>query len=128
MDRTLRRLVRRALCHMVWAPWSNGSLAPIPLIVATVPGTELRRPLGITSLGGLLVSQLLTLYTTPVIHPLLNRPRPLRAESALLRRNAGILDNTAPSVDFALEKGFERCGRRAFLLDRRHAEFGEAVD
>ena len=46
----------------------------------------------------------------------------------LLRRNAGILDDVAPSVDFTLEKGFERCGRRAFLLDRRHAEFSEAVD
>jgi multidrug efflux pump len=39
--------------------------AGIPLIIAAGPGTELRRPLGITIVGGLLVSQVLTLYTTP---------------------------------------------------------------
>ena len=43
-------------------------LGAIPLIVASGPGSELRRPLGITIIGGLLVSQFLTLYTTPVIY------------------------------------------------------------
>ncbi|WP_342724036.1 efflux RND transporter permease subunit [Bradyrhizobium sp. B097] len=42
--------------------------AGIPLVIATGPGTELRRPLGISIIGGLLVSQMLTLYTTPVIY------------------------------------------------------------
>src|SRR3954466_10622859 len=46
------------------------------------------------------------------------RQRRAPSQSALLRRNAGILDDTAPSVDFALEDGFERCRCRAFLLDR----------
>jgi multidrug efflux pump len=49
--------------------------AAIPLVVAVGPGTELRRPLGITIIGGLLVSQILTLYTTPVIYLLIDRLR-----------------------------------------------------
>jgi multidrug efflux pump len=49
--------------------------AGVPLIIATGPGTELRRPLGITIVGGLLVSQVLTLYTTPVIYLLIDRVR-----------------------------------------------------
>ncbi|SHJ25201.1 multidrug efflux pump [Bradyrhizobium lablabi] len=56
--------------------------AGIPLVIATGPGTELRRPLGITIIGGLLVSQILTLYTTPVIYLLIDR---LRGRSAPAR-------------------------------------------
>jgi multidrug efflux pump len=51
------------------------AFAGIPLVIATGPGTELRRPLGITIIGGLLVSQILTLYTTPVIYLLIDRLR-----------------------------------------------------
>jgi multidrug efflux pump len=47
--------------------------AGIPLVIATGPGTELRRPLGITIIGGLFVSQILTLYTTPVIYMLIDQ-------------------------------------------------------
>ena len=49
--------------------------AGIPLAIATGPGTELRRPLGIPIIGGLLVSQILTIYTTPVIYLLIDRLR-----------------------------------------------------
>jgi len=57
--------------------------AGIPLVIATGPGTELRRPLGITIIGGLFVSQILTLYTTPVIYLLIDRLR-RRSEPAAL--------------------------------------------
>ena len=56
--------------------------AGIPLVIATGPGTELRRPLGITIIGGLFVSQILTLYTTPVIYLLIDRLRQRCAEPA----------------------------------------------
>ena len=40
----------------------------VPLAIGTGMGSELRRPLGISIIGGLIVSQALTLYTTPVIY------------------------------------------------------------
>src|ERR1700709_2925345 len=62
-------------------------VAGLPLVIATGPGTELRRPLGITIIGGLLVSQILTLYTTPVIYLLIDR----------LRRRSGPVGAAAPA-------------------------------
>jgi multidrug efflux pump len=54
----------------------------VPLAVASGAGSELHRPLGITIIGGLLVSQLLTLYTTPVVYLALDRWRRRRASPA----------------------------------------------
>jgi multidrug efflux pump len=47
----------------------------LPLAFGTGTGSELRRPLGITIVGGLIVSQMLTLYTTPVVYLVLDRFR-----------------------------------------------------
>jgi multidrug efflux pump len=58
-------------------------LAAVPLVLAVGPGTELRRPLGITIIGGLIVSQILTLYTTPVIYLLIDRLRSRRGSETL---------------------------------------------
>jgi multidrug efflux pump subunit AcrB len=48
-------------------------LGGIPLAIGGGTGAELRRPLGITIVGGLIFSQMLTLYTTPVIYVYMDR-------------------------------------------------------
>jgi len=48
-------------------------LGALPLMLGTGVGSELRHPLGITMVGGLIVSQVLTLFTTPVIYLFFDR-------------------------------------------------------
>ncbi|HLK10754.1 MAG TPA: efflux RND transporter permease subunit, partial [Candidatus Binatia bacterium] len=72
-------------------------LGGLPLALGAGTGAELRRPLGITIVGGLVVSQLLTLYTTPVIYLYMDR---LGLWAARLRAR-----RVAPGVDVTQAPG-----------------------
>jgi multidrug efflux pump len=72
-------------------------LGALPLALGTGTGFELRRPLGITIVGGLILSQLLTLYTTPVVYLAFDRLR-LRMAGKERDTVAG-LENPAGAVD-----------------------------
>ncbi len=70
-------------------------LGALPLALGTGVGSELRRPLGISIVGGLLISQLLTLYTTPVVYLYLDRFR-LWVERLRGRQRPQVTRDTAP--------------------------------
>jgi multidrug efflux pump len=62
----------------------------VPLALGTGDGAELRQPLGISIVGGLILSQLLTLYTTPVMFVLMDRLSASRRRERKARRGAAI--------------------------------------
>jgi len=58
---------------MMLMPTMAALLGAVPLALGSGTGSELRRPLGISIIGGLLISQVLTLYTTPVVYLFFDR-------------------------------------------------------
>ena len=74
-------------------------LGALPLAIGFGEGAELRRPLGITIIGGLIASQLLTLLTTPVVYVLLDKLRHRSASERHLSRHShdpADMSDTAP--------------------------------
>ncbi len=67
-------------------------LGALPLALGTGTGSELRQPLGISIVGGLIVSQMLTLFTTPVVYLYMDRLRPRWAR----RRRLAVREPDAP--------------------------------
>jgi multidrug efflux pump len=70
-------------------------LGGLPLALGTGTGSELRRPLGITIVGGLIVSQSMTLFTTPVVYLFFDR---LRARFARMRGKSGRMERLPQTV------------------------------
>ena len=75
-------------------------LGALPLVLNSGAGSELRKPLGITIIGGLLVSQVLTLLTTPVVYLYLDKLRKRRPGERRLSRGGGA---TPPQTEFGPE-------------------------
>jgi multidrug efflux pump len=67
----------------------------VPLAFGTGMGSELRRPLGIAIIGGLIFSQMLTLYTTPVVYLFLDRLRPGKQKSLARVKTGRVAPQTA---------------------------------
>ena len=91
-----REAIRRA-CLLRFRPIMMTTLAAmfgaLPLVLVSGEGAQLRQPLGISIVGGLMLSQLLTLYTTPVVYLVLDR---LRSKTVALRAGRSAARPAAP--------------------------------
>ncbi len=87
-----REAIREA-CMLRFRPILMTTLAAalggLPLAIGFGEGSELRQPLGVSIVGGLLLSQLLTLFTTPVVYLYLDKLRRPRVDERYLSREAG---------------------------------------
>ena len=90
----------REACLLRFRPILMTTLAAIlgalPLAIGFGEGAELRRPLGISIIGGLIASQLLTLLTTPVVYVLMDKLRRRSPSEQALRHPEGIASTFAP--------------------------------
>src|SRR5262249_14806361 len=80
----------------------------LPLALGLGEGIELRRPLGISIVGGLIVSQMLTLYTTPIIYLYLDRFRSRPKVSAETDRSSATPAETDQSSATVMQKELTR--------------------
>jgi multidrug efflux pump len=94
-ERTLGKTPREAIyeaCVLRFRPIMMTTMAAmlggLPLALGRGAGSEMRRPLGITIVGGLIVSQALTLFTTPVVYLFFDRLRGRFEKAGLGRRSA----------------------------------------
>ncbi len=95
------REAMRAACIERFRPILMTTMAAIfgavPILIASGAGSELRRPLGVTIVGGLILSQILTLYTTPVIYLLMSRFSRGKAPAILQKAALGLpADRSSP--------------------------------
>ncbi|KQN70406.1 nodulation protein [Duganella sp. Leaf61] len=74
------------------------ALGALPLAIGFGEGSELRRPLGVTIVGGLIASQLLTLFTTPVVYILMDKLRRRSPSEQQLSRIHGEQATAAPTT------------------------------
>jgi multidrug efflux pump subunit AcrB len=72
-------------------------LGALPLAIGFGEGSELRQPLGVAIIGGLIASQLLTLLTTPVVYIYLDRLRPRGKDERFLSRTGGSIAGPEPA-------------------------------